>query len=612
MSQIQRLIASGDLAAAQTFLKKNISSFNKRDRLFWQAIIYQVLKETKYAEKYYKELLTLYPQDQAAAINLAVLLNSQQRYQDAVKVLEEIPLIVHQSALLALFDAQFGLKDYKKAYDVIQTFSNDSRGKVEYLERYAALLMETGEIEKSIEILEHLMPHYEKLRPSILGNLSAARNRLGDHELALDYANRAIANDPKKWQFQLNKTNALMGLDRLEEAEIILTELVSRGINSPEIFGNLARIKNVNGEIDSSITLCKNALAERPNFVSVLCCLADNYSCLGNTQEANRVYRRALALDENDDLTNWHYALSLLRDSNFDEGWKQYRWGFKRKKNGRGPYIADRSKEWDGSESCTSLLIWGEQGIGDQIMFFKFLKYLPESIREIYVKFDERLLDSLKNRTLIQKAITFSSSDIPQTQAQVPVGNLTCHLWKKYEQDQTRSSPFLRRIQINTTGRLRIGVCWRGGITERMQKKRSFPLGLFKRIKALRNEATQLVCLQYNALNEEITYLKTVFGDDLSIPKYDPIKRVDLWIDHIDSCDLIISADNSCVHFSGALGIPTLVLLPFHPDFRWERNGSSTHWYQSLTLLRNANQLSIDELASQVDNWLDLNSILTI
>ena len=53
----------------------------------------------------------------------------------------------------------------------------------------------------------------------------------------------------------------------------------------------------------------------------------------------------------------------------------------------------------------------------------------------------------------------------------------------------------------------------------------------------------------------------------------------------------IISVDTVLAHISGSLGIPTNLLLPKIPDWRWGFSGSRTHWYPSILILR---QNSID------------------
>jgi hypothetical protein len=50
--------------------------------------------------------------------------------------------------------------------------------------------------------------------------------------------------------------------------------------------------------------------------------------------------------------------------------------------------------------------------------------------------------------------------------------------------------------------------------------------------------------------------------------------------------DLLVSVDTSVAHLAGALGVPTLLLMPFVPDWRWMTGRSDTPWYDSITLLR--------------------------
>jgi hypothetical protein len=48
-----------------------------------------------------------------------------------------------------------------------------------------------------------------------------------------------------------------------------------------------------------------------------------------------------------------------------------------------------------------------------------------------------------------------------------------------------------------------------------------------------------------------------------------------------------VSIDNSTVHFAGAIGKKTEVLMHESADFRWEMQGNTTKWYKSLSLKRN-------------------------
>jgi ADP-heptose:LPS heptosyltransferase len=50
--------------------------------------------------------------------------------------------------------------------------------------------------------------------------------------------------------------------------------------------------------------------------------------------------------------------------------------------------------------------------------------------------------------------------------------------------------------------------------------------------------------------------------------------------------DLLISVDTVLAHLAGAMGVPTLLLLPFIPDWRWMLGRADSPWYPSLRLYR--------------------------
>jgi ADP-heptose:LPS heptosyltransferase len=274
---------------------------------------------------------------------------------------------------------------------------------------------------------------------------------------------------------------------------------------------------------------------------------------------------------------------------------------------GRGSYIHDPKLEWDGKKKITELTVWGEQGIGDELMFSKFIKYISKDIT-INLHVDERLIYLFEKKFKSEREIRVSKKlNLENQESHIPIGNLPSLFWEKFSKDFENRAPFLVNNRIkDTSKKIRVGITWRGGRPERLQRRRSIPLGVYKRVPKLLE--FQIVLLQYNASSEEVDYLKYIFSNNISLPNYDAVKDLKSWVEHIESCDYLISVDNSAIHFSGALGIPTLLMLPNNADSRWGREGSDNIWYESVSLIRNVDQLSIDEIAQAIEIWV-LNNV---
>ena len=68
----------------------------------------------------------------------------------------------------------------------------------------------------------------------------------------------------------------------------------------------------------------------------------------------------------------------------------------------------------------------------------------------------------------------------------------------------------------------------------------------------------------------------------------------------ISSCDLVITTGSTVAHMAAGIGIPTWVLLPKVPDWRWGLEGETTFWYPSMRLFRQREQGNWDEVIKRV------------
>jgi ADP-heptose:LPS heptosyltransferase len=96
-----------------------------------------------------------------------------------------------------------------------------------------------------------------------------------------------------------------------------------------------------------------------------------------------------------------------------------------------------------------------------------------------------------------------------------------------------------------------------------------------------------LVNLQYGDHSEEIeTVSQSLSRKVFDFDEVDCFEDMDGLAALLECCDLIVSVANTTVHLAGALGRPTIGLLPYFPGWRWLSAGSHCLWYGSVRLLR--------------------------
>jgi ADP-heptose:LPS heptosyltransferase len=89
--------------------------------------------------------------------------------------------------------------------------------------------------------------------------------------------------------------------------------------------------------------------------------------------------------------------------------------------------------------------------------------------------------------------------------------------------------------------------------------------------------------------------LNKPFNEEIIFYPINPEKDVEGLIALIHLMDIIITTDNSVVHISGAMGKPTILILPSLPEYKWGMKNSETSFHKSVTIIRNKN----------VDSWSD-------
>lgn len=271
-------------------------------------------------------------------------------------------------------------------------------------------------------------------------------------------------------------------------------------------------------------------------------------------QEAIPVYRGALAFAPDDPAVVIRLALALLREGEYREGFSLWERRPIDIGGGLPPGPPKLSLPvWRGGP-VDSLLIFPEQGWGDQIMFARYLPILRA--RGIAVTFVcppplLRLFEPL-GITLCPAAGRFA---LPQCDAWAMLGSLP-HLLGT-ARDTVPPPTYL----AGGTGGKGIALVTAGNPRHVNDRNRSLPVDV----------ATELA---------RITGGRSVAADDIGAADFEAVRQT------VAETELVITVDTAAAHLAGAMGKPCWVLLPYLPDWRWGWANGPSPWYPATRLIR--------------------------
>jgi hypothetical protein len=247
------------------------------------------------------------------------------------------------------------------------------------------------------------------------------------------------------------------------------------------------------------------------------------------------------------------------------------------------------------------LLVYSEQGVGDEIFFASCMGDVLTKARNCLVECDPRLV-ALYSRSFPNAEVIASTRNtehdsnvhLPSFDLQIPIGSLPRHFRRSLDSIPQRRRYLVPNptLQEKWTERfaelgdgLKVGISWRGGKQEISRRRRSTRLDQWEAV--LSRPGVSFVNLQYGDCVEELEELYRTSGVQIhDWNDADPLVDLDGFAAQISALDLVISIDNATVHMAGALGVDVWTLLPFSPDWRWLLNRDDSPWYPSIRLFR--------------------------
>ncbi|BAI72625.1 TPR repeat-containing protein [Azospirillum sp. B510] len=461
-------------------------------------------------------------------------------------------------------------------------------------ERRIALLLNPGDAE-----LPRLLGEWLSRRE---GAAREEAGRMLRRALRLDPLHHGVWNGAGRLH---NEAGRLVEARRAYEAGLAVDPAVA------ELWNNRSNVLKGLGELDAALTSQHRAAALKPDEAGIHNNLADTLLLMDRSDDALGHARAALALDPGLGDARMIRALALLSLGRFAEGWAAWeeRWTVPPWSLAAGRFPQPL---WTGQPlGGDRLLVWGEQGVGDEIHFAALLPLLVRAGVRCLLECEPRLVP-LFARSLPEVEVVardwppdprLTQPDIAPRRvdpalapapapiaAQIPAGSLP-RLLAGADGVPRSAAPYLVPDPARVAGfraaippgALAVGIAWHTG-NPKYGRSRNIPLRELAH--ALHRPGVRLVVLQYGDWDREIAALAAE-GVDIGVPP-----GLDRWND-LDglaaaaaATDLVVTIDNVTVHLAGALGRPTCALLPHAAEWRWLRERPDTPWYPTVTLCR--------------------------
>ena len=289
--------------------------------------------------------------------------------------------------------------------------------------------------------------------------------------------------------------------------------------------------------------------------------------------------KKALAI-ESIDAARHNLGLANLMKRNWREGWRHYAdtLGVKHRE-GRDYGLP----EWNGEPGL--VVVYGEQGVGDEIMFASCLEDIPNDI-----VFDcDRRLEGLFKRsfdfpiygTRFERETPLLDNHKPEYQC--AIGQLPS--FYRNTEDSFPGKPYLTpdperalqwRALFDTFPGKKIGIAWNGGLPNTGVKKRSLKV---EDLDPILKGSDTFINIDYKESNETYGGMKaypraTAKGLDM-----DELAAL------VSQLDMVICPCTTAVYVAGALGVECHVLVPTEPGYRYPLEGNFP-WYSTVTLHR--------------------------
>jgi tetratricopeptide (TPR) repeat protein len=527
---------------------------NNHQVLFNRAVALELAGRLSQALPIYDRLVREHPRDAQAWLNRGTLLGRLGRSEQAIASLDAALTLLPNNC------------------DALNNRGNS--------------LCSLGRYEEAIQDFNRVLS-LQPNRADALSNRAIALNARGRRDEALSDCDRAISIRPDYATAFVTRGNVLHSKERYDEALASydralalrpqdVRTLANRGISLLEL-----------GRFEESLKDAERAVAVDPKHPGGYLARAKALQALARYEDAIENYTHAIELGETEESARLNLAVCRLWLGKFEEGWSTYVWNFSR---------YQKKAVWDGGYVSGTLLIWANEGVGDQILYSSAIPEVSRRADRVVMEVDPRLCDLFARSFPMVTVVPAQSGGFTEKidAHHVSLG-LARHLRPDWNSFPSWREGFLTpmpdlvsrlRDRFSNDTRPIIGLSW-SSKNQAIGRFKSARLGDFEAL--LRLPGYRFVDLQYGDTMAEREEVERTFG--VRVERMDDIDNtndLDGLAALMSVCDAVLTVSSTTAHLAGAVGARTFVMVPFGRGhlWYWFADRPASPWYPNVQVRR--------------------------
>lgn len=400
----------------------------------------------------------------------------------------------------------------------------------------------------------------------------------------------------------LPSTSADQRKDIARESEAAFKRALALDPNNPDIHFAFSNLHTFRGDYRKASEHLEFALRARPQWPDAWNNLANQAEALGDREGALRMFTRALEQDATNAGAFVNRGLTYLALGRLTEGWEGYA---RRFEDPRFPFVPRTWPwpKWQGEPlSGKSILLWGDQGVGDELLYGSMIHEIARRAGNCVVECEPRLV-AIYRRSFpgLEIVSARAALDTSQLTARAfdyhsSVLDLGAYLRSRFsafpnkrgflQADMARAALMKEKYLASSPRNRLIGVSWRS-VNPGMGHQKGLELVDF--LPVLKMAGITFLNLQYGDVRAEIEALRKDHGIEIqNDADIDPLADLDAFAAQVEACDFVVTISNTTAHFAGAIGVPTALYVPEgrKQHWYWFEQGHHSPWYRSIRLFR--------------------------